>query len=302
MPPSKGCGMRGYLRSMFARLFPCRILAILAVTCSMAPVSAQIPNGGFESWVSMSGQLDPAGWLTYNDVATVGGATVEQGTPGNSGSFHAVITSRASSGGGLPIQGWMSAGSQPGTAGFPYAQRPAMLTGQWQYGIQPNNTGQVEVALVNSSTQTLIAHGTLDATGSLANWQLFQVPLTYFSNDAPDTAYIQIVSSIDFASPIVGSFMKVDDLVFSGTVGMDDQTTMQGPVLFPSPAADVLYVPYAVSGELRLFDATGRIVLRTRLTSGMSVLNVSALVPGLFTYQMLDTQGHLTATGRWVKE
>ena len=83
---------------------------------------------------------------------------VEQGSPGVVGTYHAVITSRDLPG-GSPIQGWTS-------TGFQYASRPAMLTGQWQYGVQLNDTAQVQVALINGGTQTLIARGVLEVTGS----------------------------------------------------------------------------------------------------------------------------------------
>ncbi len=273
----------------------------IVFACALSTVFGQIPNGGFENWSNQGGYMEPVGWLTYNDVQTLGGATVEQGTPGNPGNFHAVISTRESSGGGF-IQGWASAGMSGTNAGFPYAARPAMLTGQWQYGIQPNDTAQIQVALNNGGSGTLVALGTLEVTGSLGSWQTFQVPLTYISSDIPDTAYIQIVSSINFSSPVVGSFIKVDDLAFAGSVGMDEPARSQGPILFPSPASDVLSISPAGSGELLLMDATGRVVLRSRTSAQVSSFDVSHLAPGLYTFQMLDPHGRPVASGRWVKE
>lgn len=279
-------------------------LSGIVLACSLASASAQIPNGSFENWVDMGGFLDPVGWHTYND-AVPGGAVlmVEPGTPGAVGNYHAVITTRNVPGGVSPIQGWMSAGGQtPGPAGFPYNTRPAMLTGQWQYDIQPMDTAQVQVSLINSTNQTWIAHGTIEVTGSLDSWQMFQVPLTYFSSDIPDTAYIQIASSINFVSPVAGSFVKVDDLAFAGSVGLDEQVSASGLLLFPSPGADVLNISISSPGELRLFDATGRIVFQSRVSAHANSFDVSNLVPGLFTYQYTDLEGDRIASGRWVKE
>lgn len=258
--------------------------------------SAQIPNAGFESWVDMGGYTEPIGWNTYNDVWTQQGyfATCDPGTPGAVGFYHAMLTSRTVQQGTTPIQGWMS-------TSFAYTDRPAMLTGQWQYGIQPNDTGQVTVALVNSAASTSIALGTLSVTGNLSSWQLFQVPLTYFSTDIPDTAYIQIVSSIDFASPVAGSFVKVDDLRFEGSVGISEKARHTPVFLYPSPGTDVLNFKTSVPGTLQLLDTVGRVVLHVPVTSPVGAVDVSSLAPGLYTYRSTDRKGNVVATGRWVK-
>lgn len=284
---------------MRASLLPLTMLPLLA--------SAQIPNAGFETWVDQGGYLEPVGWLTYNEVPTVGGATVEQGTPGNPGNFHVVITTRQAAGGGFPIQGWTSVGMSGTNAGFPYASRPAMLTGQWQYGIQPNDTGQVTVALINGASQTFIAQGILEVTGSLGNWQMFQVPLTYFSNDTPDTAYIQLASSIDFSNPVVGSFMKVDDLAFVGTVGMDELSATAALTLFPNPGTNHFTLS-GVEGSLTpgphtitLFDATGRMVLEERTTDTRPLIGTEVLPAGLYRITIRDDHGGVMGA-TWVKE
>jgi hypothetical protein len=264
--------------------------------------SAQIPNGGFENWVDQGGYLEPVGWLTYNDVPTVGSATVEQGTPGNPGSYHVVITTRQAAGGGLAIQGWVSAGTSGTNAGFPYTARPALLTGQWQYGIQPNDTAQVTVALINGASQTFIAQGILEVTGSLGNWQMFQVPLTYFSNDSPDTAYIQLASSINFSNPVVGSFMKLDDLAFEGSVGIDEVTGSNALSIFPNPGTthvtlDLPPGPHTIT----LFDATGRVVLQQPTAEDRPVIGTEELPAGLYRITVRDEHGGVMGA-TWVKE
>ncbi|MBL7963755.1 MAG: T9SS type A sorting domain-containing protein [Flavobacteriales bacterium] len=283
-----------------------KLQTALALTCMLSTVAAQIPNGGFENWVNVGGTLEPVGWLTYNDVPTVGGATVEQGLPGNPGSYHAVITSRAAMGGGLPIQGWVSAGTSGTNDGFPNTSRPAMLTGQWQYGIQPNDTGQVIVALSkwNSMTSStdLIAFGSLEVTGSQGTWQSFSVPLSYSSSDTPDTAYIQIVSSINFGSPVAGSFMKVDDLAFSGTVGVYEAISPAPLAVFPNPGKDLITLTLPPGPHtITLFDATGRMVLQQRTTDERTVIGTEQLPAGLYRITMRDEQG-ATMGATWVKE
>jgi len=268
----------------------------------LVTASAQIPNGGFENWVNQGGYLEPVGWLTYNDVQTVGGSTVEQGVPGNPGSFHVVVTTRQATGGGSPIQGWVSAGTSGTNSGFPYTARPAMLTGQWQYGIQPNDTAQILVALNNGGSGTPVALGTLEVTGSLGAWQMFQVPLTYLSTETPDTAYIQIVSSINFGDPIVGSFVKVDDLDFLGTVGVNELPASAALSVLPNPGSNefTLFLPPGAH-RIDVFDATGRCVLVERTNELRPLLDARGLAPGIFLVSVRNERGEQSVV-RWVKE
>jgi len=281
---------------MRATLIPLTLLPLLA--------TAQIPNGGFEDWVDQGGYLDPVGWLTYNDVVTPGGGpatTVEQGTPGVTGNYHCVITT-VQVPLGPTIQGWISAGVDGNNAGFPYASRPEMLTGQWQYGVQPNDTAQVTVALINGASQTFIAHGTLEVTGSLSAWQTFQVPLTYFSTETPDTAFIQIVSSISFPNPIAGSFVKVDDLAFVGTVGMNEVNVGTLTNLYPNPGTTHFTVSLPPSPHtITLFDATGRMVLEQRTTDERPVIGTEHLPSGMYRITVREERGAVMGA-TWVKE
>ncbi|MDX9749514.1 MAG: T9SS type A sorting domain-containing protein [Flavobacteriales bacterium] len=249
----------------------------------LATVTAQIPNGGFEQWVDQGGYTEPAGWLTYNDVMTPQGyfATCDPGMPGAVGAYHAVITSRTVPGTStIPIQGWMS-------TGFPYTDRPATLTGQWQYGIQPSDTGEVLVALVgwngSSGGPEVIAHGILEVTGNVGAWTTFSVPFTYFSTATPDTALIQFAASKEFTAPVAGSYMKVDDLAFAGSVGMGEMAATPLFSLHPSPTTDVLHI---VGGEriteVIVVDMSGRAVMRHGAQAERITLNVQELPAGRY--------------------
>jgi hypothetical protein len=279
-----------------------RALLLLFTVLPML-ASAQVPNGSFENWGDQGGYSDPVGWLTYDGTITPGGwplSTVEPGTPGEPGNYHCMITTQQVPL-GPAIQGWISAGTSATHPGFPYTGRPTMLTGQWQYGIEPNDTAQVTVALINGANQTFIAAGVLEITGSLSNWQTFQVPLTYFSSEEPDTAYIQIVSSYNVSAPVVGSFVKVDDLAFSGTVGIGEFTASNTLSIFPNPGTthftlDVPPGPHTIT----LCDATGRVLLEQRTTDGRPVIGTEALPAGLYRVTVRDERGGVQGA-MWMK-
>lgn len=257
----------------------------------IASASAQVPNGGFESWVDQGTYLDPAGWLTYNDVFIDTGhvITVERGFPGAVGAFHAVITTRAMPV-GTALQGWLSLN------GFPLADRPAQLVGQWQYGIQPADTGVVSVLLSkwNSGTgaRELMAHGELKVTGTLSGWHPLSVPITYFSAEVPDSAYIQFEASFDFADPVPGSFIKVDDLAFTGVVGVAEAGAKGDLRLYPSPATGPVHITADRRiMEVQVLDLTGRVVLAEVVQAEMLDLDLSALHAGQYLVHVQFANG-----------
>lgn len=278
-------------------------LLLAASGCALS-LSAQIPNGGFEDWADHGNYTEPAGWLTYNDVPTVGGPTVEAAAPGHPGNFHALITTRQSPGGIMAIQGWISAGSSSSHAGFPYTQRPAALTGQWQYNIQPGDTGQVLVAFSkwNGSSTEVIGQGTLEITGNISDWVAYSVPITYLSTEVPDTAYIQIVSSINFGNPVIGSELRVDDLAFSGVSAVGEQAGQPNPIVRITPYADRLLVNTPGAGVFEIIDASGRILAIHPIQQASTTLYTGQLPSGLLLYRFIANGGRETVTGKWVKE
>lgn len=254
-------------------------------------ISAQIPNGGFENWDDHGAYMDPTGWLTYNDIVTIDGPviTVERGAPGAVGNYYATVTSTSFFGGSSVIQGWLSLN------GFSYTGRPDALTGQWQYGIQPNDTAEVLVYLAgwNSFGDTeLIAAGTLEVTGDLLGWHQLIVPLTYYSPSTPDSAYIQFSASKELGAPVAGSFLKIDDLAFSGSVGIERQQVQNHINVFPSPASELLnIVADQWMTELRVMDMTGRTVLEQKPKAERVDLDVADLNKGSYIVRVRMADG-----------
>ena len=276
------------------------LLLPAAFLAAAVSTTAQIPNAGFEDWTDQDTYIEPTDWLSYNEVPTVGGPTVEQGMPGNPGNYHAVITTRQSPGGFSAIQGWLSAGIPTGHAGFPFALRPGFLTGQWQYAIQPGDTGQVMVAFTkwNGSVSEPVGLGTLEVTGTISDWQAFNVPINWLSGDTPDTAYIQIVSSINFDAPVVGSTVKVDYLAFSGSAGIAEQAIQQ-PVFIMNPLANgVLQVTSSEAGELHFLDGAGRLLSTHSIQGLNTTISIPTLSEGMVLYRFIGRDGRVTS-GKW---
>jgi hypothetical protein len=271
------------------------LVSILAFAAG--PAMAQIPNASFEQWSDQGGYSEPDGWITYNDVNTPQGyfTTVEPGSPGAAGSIYAWIQSRTTQSGSV-IQGWMSAApaGHGAPAGFAYAARPAEFTGQWQYGIQPGDTARILVSLAHTvaGTRELIAAGELDVTGDLDAWSAFSVPLTYFNNTFPDTAYIEFTASKEFSSPVAGSFLKVDDLAFTGWVGLAERNANTKLILYPSPATDLMHVQCDAQIErIYVVDAMGRSILEKAAAGNSAGFDLSTLASGTYIMAVVLANG-----------
>lgn len=266
---------------------------------------AQIPNGGFENWTSMGLYDDPNGWITFNGLTSLAGASPScaQGSPGAVGSYYATVTTQNTSFG--LIQGIITTGnSSTGETGFAYTSRPGALTGQWQYGIQPQDTGMVVAYFSkwNPGTQHAdsVGVGVALLTGNLSGWSSFSVPIQYFSSSVPDTAYVFVASSLD--NPVAGSFVKIDALGFGGSVGIAETSDNADIEVYPSPATHVLNIVATGSiKEVRVRDMTGRMVKQQTVAGQRLELDVADLNTGRYLVELLLADGS-RAVRNFVKE
>ncbi|MCO5275929.1 MAG: T9SS type A sorting domain-containing protein [Flavobacteriales bacterium] len=285
------------------------LLSSLAVAAVLAPACAQIPNGSFENWTTPTGATyeDPVGWITFNGLAALFpgmGLSCEKGTPGAVGSYYATVTTRESTGIGV-LQGIVTLGDiTTGRTGFAYTSRPATFTGQWQYNIQPNDSGMVAVILTkwNAVTQEgeVVGGAVAPALGSIAGWQPINVPFEYESSTTPDSAFVVVAASMN--APVTGSFIKVDGLAMSGiSTGIAEQEAALLQV-FPSPATDRLNLRSGTAMNwASIIDITGRPVLYKAVEGTGIDLNVSGLKPGRYMVQV-ELAGGKRMVRSFVKE
>ncbi|MBP6697939.1 MAG: T9SS type A sorting domain-containing protein [Flavobacteriales bacterium] len=260
------------------------LASVAALT--IASTSAQIPNGGFETWNTVGTYDDPAQWITFNGLTSLAGAdpSCAQGTPGAVGNYYATLTTRNTTFG--LFAGSFSVGNPTtGSTGFAFTSRPDALTGQWQYAIQPSDSGFVGVYLTKWNTSTMhsdsIGGGVGYAIGTLSGWQPLNIPLEYFSAVNPDTAYVFVTSSLN--SPVDGSFIKIDDLGFGAATSLAEQDQVPDLRIYPSLATDLLHV--AADGPIafvKVMDLTGRTVLEKPVVAERTTVQLADLPAGRY--------------------
>ena len=96
------------------------------------------------------------------------------------------------------------------------------------------------------------------------------------------------------------SQLVVYNPAFDCTVGTNDPATLAMGI-FPNPAQETLHIrlekALSSDGLLRIWDATGRLTRTIPMAAGTSALSVdcTALVSGLFTLEMISTEGRGSA-------
>jgi hypothetical protein len=108
----------------------------------------------------------------------------------------------------------------------------------------------------------------------------------------------------------------VDSLYHAGTWDVFLLKMGVGPLSLPSAHEVVSATTYPNPGSTSftirntehrtstvvLLDATGREVLRSKLTGDRTTIDCSALASGLFVYRLLDRSGAAMSSGKWIKE
>lgn len=183
------------------------LLGIVALgLCVAAPAFGQIPNAGFESWANGN----PVGWTTTN-IAGLGVIPVTQVTTSHSGTYAlkgAIVPYLIA---GINYYAYIM-------GGYPYSQRSASLTGWYQLAPAAGSTDSLSIATYLYKSKTVIAAGAITVTPS-SSWRQFSLPLYYFSNAVPDSAWtwIMLAAASGSTSGTVGSYFLLDDLAYSGT-------------------------------------------------------------------------------------
>lgn len=266
---------------------------VFTICCIYASYS-QIPNGGFEDWVTVGSYEEPVSWASLNSLtADLGVVTCEKGTPGNPGNYFLKLTSKDVKGLAV-MQGMAICGSinidneeEPFT-GFSFAQRPANFTGKWQHMIYGNSQGIIAVQLTKwdpiSQSRIYIASVEHVLSGMAMSWSNFSLPLTYHSSDYPDTCLIILMSSGE--TPTINDYLYIDNLSFAGSVSGIEESDLNVMQVYPNPAKDQITIEHSFeidgSSMLIITNILGEQLLTEPLISTSEKINIESLQNGIY--------------------
>jgi hypothetical protein len=270
------------------------LMFVMVLAFGVDPAYGQIPNPGFETWGGTPGFEAPTGW-TVNNIP--GFATsVTRTTPGHGGTYAIKGDVVNVTGLGLyPPYVWTV---------FSYAQRPGSLTGYYKYTTASADSLEIFVVLYQGSFAVPIASNEWTSLAATAAFTKFSLPLTYYSAETPDTAWIEfIIAPGDDDTLHLGSSFVLDDLAFEGTATgvADDQAKPTSFALeqnYPNPfnpETSIRYdLPEAATVRLSVYNTLGEEIAllvdeQEPAGSYQVKFNASALSSGMYFYRMQAT-------------
>lgn len=185
----------------------------------------------------------------------------------------------------------------------PYTGRPTLLTGWTRYEISGNDTAYVVVHLTKLGRTVGQGLHTFRA-GDSQNWLPVEVPVTYSSNEIPDTLtllfYLEpVVDTSGGAGFYIPSQIGFDDFSL-GATGMETHPNASCSI-YPNPATDKVHLHGMIGTvELQVYNTKGELVKQLRTNEQW--FSVADLPNGLYLLKMRDSDQSFTTplmkTGR----
>lgn len=304
-----------------------QLLSVIAVVALAGGVSAQwfIPNPGFESWGSSFGEpQQPQGWISPNILASplisAQNPTVVSaaGAPDNyQGTYSCKITTASlvsnpdpaniPNTSGYCLTGGVQLINPYFRPGYAFTMRPQSLSYYAKYTPVNGDTAFCAVVLTKWNTTNLnrdtIAVGYDIYTNASTTYSQHTVTLMYNTNNnnlQPDTCLIWFSASSNWA-PQVGSTLFVDDVSFSGYVGMDDNTAASKVSVYPNPSGDFTYIDVTDNNaqEVLIYDMSGREVRREKFELKKAEIPSWMLATGVYNYTVVDANNEILHRGKF---
>ncbi|MDP1727542.1 MAG: T9SS type A sorting domain-containing protein [Bacteroidota bacterium] len=269
--------------------------------------SAQITNGGFESWSSN----DPTSWVSTNGLMFFGNPqTIFKSNDAHSGSFAcemvaAKITTKPS---GIFVPdygGSIFLGKQTFTSsqwGMKYTYRPTHVEYWFKY--KPVGTDTANGLFILTRWDSVQAKRDTIATAFTFHhntdtiYTKASVAFTYYSSATPDTAIIG-VASVALSCDHAGSKFLLDDLNFTGgNVGVSVIEASAYFDIYPNPSHEILNIKFNKNYSkvsLSLYNLLGKeVVLDVYKNIQETNIQTSQLEAGLYLLKVSNEDGEFT--------
>lgn len=296
-----------------------KFVIVLILSVSGIFHSIAQPNGGFENWTAEASYENPDGWATINFLSLTNPPNPLSvfkaiGIDKHSGNYAMKLKTIALNNNPNPgIIGDTTGGVFTGKInlspfsfvyGFPYAGRPEKLEFWAKYEPVNNDTAETFVVLFksNGAIRDTVGFGriTIPATPL---YNLFQMDITYYSNAIPDTASMAFGAS-QYKSGIssVGSTLYLDDLAFTGWVGINEKNQYTEKVkIFPNPAKDNLKIITEIeeAENIKITDISGKKMGRFKIQNFNAIINTTFFAEGIYFYEVVDKKEKIHTKGKF---
>ncbi|HCT31262.1 MAG TPA: hypothetical protein DIW31_11160 [Bacteroidales bacterium] len=200
---------------------------IVAITVRL---SAQIPNGGFENWETVSGYFgsceNPTGWVSSNIYSAGSFYAITKSTdhyPDSIGSYSIKIENNTTlSNSTNPVQsysgrGFVSTGMPPPIPNFAISGHPTSVTGYYKYA--PLNGDVILIYITLFKNGTAVSTGELESGNAVPNWAPFTITLSQYTTADSASILLAAYRSADLTIlPLGNSVLYVDNIDFGAFI------------------------------------------------------------------------------------
>jgi hypothetical protein len=237
--------------------------------------TAQIPNSGFEEWITACNRTSPVGWYSTNDLCDTmaGYFPITRSTdhfPQSVGSYSIRIANNLSAQDfaalGVAMTTPLDTTDTMDSPLFPISGHPDTLYGYYKFLPQNNDTMNISINLYKSSEW--VASGDLSSSKPISEWTLFKIPLLTQMNtpyiDA-DSARMRISTfNSDKNFNIYGnSVLYIDNLSLNTPITHVTRLKSQKPISFSTSILDsklTLVLQKRTFVSVRIYDLKGRML------------------------------------------
>jgi hypothetical protein len=247
------------------------LILFLIATFSLN-ISAQVPNGGFETWTNGS----PDNWFNTNIPTVV--TNITQETPAYSGTY--AVKGEVINFSGSPYSPLLASTDQS-LNGFTVSQSYSNFSFYYKMNITGTATFGASLTFYDAMGNWVASAGGIFTAGTTSSYALANFPINYGSANPPVECIITFAIQDTVApDPPIGNYFIVDAVTLSGSVGIDENVNdIVQAVVYPNPTTDdaCVKISNAVEGnaELFIYDLKGSIVKKLS----------AYLAPGDFTWK-----------------
>lgn len=257
-------------------------------------IFAQIPNNGFENWVTLGNGEDPAGWHTTNLFDTTGTYfPIIKSTdhyPVSAGNFSMSMQNNISllpafNAYGIAMTTRLDGSDRPL---FPITGHPDSLYGYYKFTSVNSDTMNINVYLYNNSVEIVGAH--FIASQSTSGWTSFKLPIPAYVN--ADSARITIMScNLEGAGAQGNSVLYVDNLSFDSLIvaGTEDPILAGYRSVYPNPAKNEITVEERmIDSQSNVFisNISGQLLQENKLINNKTTIDISNLGSGIYILKL----------------
>jgi hypothetical protein len=276
---------------------------------SINTIHSPPPNAGFELWRDHY-RYSPTQWITADQVFA------EDAGPGWPYTLVERSENAKTGSSGVLLRNAQFPGSRNATAGFiltgsntqieQQLEKPAFsvdmrwnfLSGWYQFQRGGNDSAYVHCLMFKQGQ--IIGLASFNNFEPTTEWRDFNLPITYYSNEEPDSASIFISSSNPERAESADTRLLVDGVRFSEQILSIEESILTDPrvALFPNPCTGIIHLTNVeLRGSYLITDLQGREVKSGILDSNS--LNVTDLSCG--SYILTVSNQHYNQRIKFIK-